>query len=528
MEPSWLSLIPPLIVLVTACVFRKLYLSLLIGIMTAALISTSYSPAKSTVLIAERFYQYISDKDSIYMYAFLIIIGCIIMLICTTGGISAFAHHMKKRFSSKRTVESSSLLLSALVGIDDYLNSITVGHVMQPIADRFGIARTKLAYLLHAMSGPLVILVPISSWAAVITTNLDSSGISLVATKTTKILGDPFYVYLKTLPFIFYSLFTIFSVWYIVHRQLSYGPMHTDEAKAHKKAQSVSAETTTSSETYSLLDIIVPLVTLLCSVIIGILYTGGYWLLGGNHSLIDAFKNNTQNSLVLVVASLITLGVTLILGYIRNKVRIEALPTIIRDGFLLMAPAILMLILANTLGYILRFDLLTGDYLAHSFLGALSVTFVPVMFFIITAITALLTGTSWGTMALMLPIAIPMLTSMLALPIPAPIASIPILFPTLGAIFSGAVCGDQLSPLSETTIMVATSAGSSAFAHFFTQFPYAIPAFIASILSFLISGWYMTRPLWFNLSISLLLGILACIILLQILQKLWNRPITSK
>jgi len=524
MEPSWLSLIPPLIVLIGACATRKILLSIGIGIITAGLIATSGAPQKTILLIVQRFYQNVSDKDSIYMYSFLIIIGFIIMLIFASGGICAFARHMKKRFSSKKAVESSSLVLSALVGIDDYLNSITVGHVIQPIAQRFGIARTKLAYLLHAMAGPLVVLVPISSWAAVITTNLDSSGISLeTMNTTTKIVADPFYVYIKTIPFIFYSIFTIFSAWYIVHKKISYGPMKKDEKMAQKAAYKTSQETIECNKSNSLYDILIPLSTLLFSVIIGILYTGGYWVLGGNQSLIGAFKNNTQNSLVLLLASLATMLVTILLGFARKKLSHFTVSKAIKDGILLMAPAIVMLIMANTLGNILRFDLFTGDYLAQSFIGALPIMLVPFIFFIITTITALLTGSSWGTIALMLAIAIPMITSMLTTPLPTQMINIPILLPTLGAILSGAVCGDQLSPLSETTIMVSTSAKTTPFAHFFTQIFYAIPALVASTIAFLLSGIYISKKPFINLTISLGFGILICIFLLQLFHILWSK-----
>ncbi|TET06025.1 hypothetical protein E3J79_03130 [Candidatus Dependentiae bacterium] len=524
MQPSWLSIIPPLVVLVSAFITRRLYVSLGAGLLCAAFIATGGVPLESIHLISERVVQHLTDKDIIYMYSFLIIIGCLIMLICFTGGIYAFAQVLDRRFTNKRAAETSSLLLSLLVGIDDYLNNLTVGYVMQPIADRFGIARTKLAYLIHSMAGPLVILIPISSWVAIITSNLDLSGISL-ENSGAKILADPFFVYLKSIPFIFYSFFTIFSVWYIVRYQLSFGPMHHHEKQAQrdlttqmeKNNQNIDKQTRSS-----LLDIIVPIGTLMFSVIIGILYTGGYYLFGGQNSLLEAFKNNTENSFVLFFASLIAFSVTLLFGLIRNKVTIKSLPKIILDGIILMGPAILMLLLASTLGLLLRYDLATGAYLAQTFLGTLSPSFMPLMFFAIATIMALLTGSSWGTIALMLPIAIPMLISILSIPLPTTLNAIPILLPTLGAIFSGAVSGDHLSPISETTIMAATSAGTKPLDHAYTQFPYAIPPLIASAFAFFISGLLINKPLWFDSMVSLLVGFALCILLLHVMQRSWK------
>jgi len=531
MNPSWLSIAPPLIVLVSVCITRRLYLSLIFGIISAALIATRGIPLEAAHLLNTRIVQQITDKDNIYIYLFIIIIGSLITLICATGGIYAFTYTLQKKFTNKRTAETSSFILSILVGIDDYLNSLTVGHIMQPIADKFGIARTKLAYLIHSMASPLVILIPISSWAAVITNNLELAGISLKNTNHTKILAEPFFVYLKSLPFIFYSILTIFSVWYIIRKQLSFGPMYQHEQRAKQHTTTSDIEQEKQSDivnSYSLLDIIIPLVTLLITVIVGILYTGGYYLFGGTYNLVDALKNNTENPFVLFSASLITFIVTLFLGVSRKKVKITALPALIKDGTILMGPSLLMLFFASILGLLLRYDLETGTYLAHTVIGNLPITLMPLVFFIISAIVALIIGSSWGTIAIMLPIAVPMLLSLLSVPLPAALSTIPLLLPTLGALFSGAVSGNHLSPISETTTMAATSSGTTPFDHAYTQFPYAIPALIASALAFLISGLLIAWPLWLNLVISLGTGLTLCIFILHNMNRKWKSPLSMK
>ena len=179
-----------------------------------------------------------------------------------------------------------------------------------------------------------------------------------------------------------------------------------------------------------------------------------------------------------------------------------------------MGPPIIMLMLANTLGNILRYDLHTGDYLAQAFTGSLSVSFLPLMLFVISTVTALLTGTSWATMALLLPIAIPMITSLSGAITPCTISALPVIFPALGALFSGAVCGDHLSPISETTIMASAGAGTKPIKHFYTQLPYALPAILASVVSFTISGLLISQPIGTNLFISLASGLGICISLL--------------
>jgi len=298
--------------------------------------------------------------------------------------------------------------------------------------------------------------------------------------------------------------------------------MYYDEQEALKKAAQHQKETPEQSDKYSLWDIIIPLGTLVVSVIVGILYTGNYYLFGGNNNLIGALKNNTQSALVLLVSGIVAFVLSFTIALIQRKVHFDNLPKIVKDGTLLMIPSILMLTFASTLGSIMEYDLGTGTYLAQTFTGYLSVMLFPFIFFIMSSVTALMTGSSWGTITLILPIGIPMLLSILGIETPATVGAIPMLFPVLGAIFSGAVSGDHLSPISETTIMASTSSGADPIAHATTQLPYGIPAFTASAIGFLISGMTIGLPIWQNLIASIGSGLLVCVFLLFIFNKCWK------
>ena len=187
-------------------------------------------------------------------------------------------------------------------------------------------------------------------------------------------------------------------------------------------------------------------------------------------------------------------------------------------------PAIIMLILATTLSNILTNDLATGNYLASTLLGALPLAFFPLMLFAASTIIAIITGSSWSTLALLTPIAIQTLTSMTNLPLPAYPSAMLMLFPVLGAIFSGAVCGDQISPISETTIMAATSCGAYPLDHAQTQFPYALPAIISSGIAFLLVGLLIPQGLLFALTFSLGIGLPLCLSMLYALNARNKRP----
>ena len=189
----------------------------------------------------------------------------------------------------------------------------------------------------------------------------------------------------------------------------------------------------------------------------------------------------------------------------------------------LMIPPIIILILAWTIGDLLSKDLQTGEYLAGTLINAIDIRFLPLMFFITGAITSFATGSSWGSMAILFPIAVPMIISFLHLKTPAQLVDVPGLFATLGAILAGSVSGDHLSPVSETTVMAATSSGSHIMDHVKTQLAYGIPVLFSTSIAFLISGVLISWNLASNLFVSLTAGISVCFISLKIVDVFYKK-----
>ncbi|HLJ31191.1 MAG TPA: hypothetical protein VKU36_02025, partial [Candidatus Babeliales bacterium] len=227
MSLTWISLLPPLVVISVVCFTQQLNISLAIGIMVAALIAAHGHPMAAVVLCGEKLSTHFFDSDNIYLYSLLIAISSLITLLTVTGSAAGCARIIGKKMRTKRSVEISTIMLSFLLNIDDYLSILTVGFVMKPIADKIGVARTKLAYIVHSLGGPLVIIMPLSTWAAAILAQFDSAGIHAHAPH--KIIAEPFYVYLKTIPFIFYSMFAVISVWFVVMARIQYGVIAQDE-----------------------------------------------------------------------------------------------------------------------------------------------------------------------------------------------------------------------------------------------------------------------------------------------------------
>lgn len=530
MQNSWLVLLPPFLVLIFAFLSRRLNTALAAGIIAGAFIAADFSPLQTILLAGNRIWGTVSDADNLYMYTFLFTISIIIVLLNRTGAALAFAHSLTQKLRNGRMAQTASLMLSTTLFIDDYLNGLTVGFVMRPITDRFAIPRAKLAFLVHTMTGPLIILAPISSWVGAIMIALDEAGISPSTLHGAKIIADPFFVYVETIPFIFYSLFMIASTWFIVRAGIAFGSMKEQEVIAQTTGNLFGGKEPLPNKfdctpclKGSIGDLVWPLVILIGSVIIGNLYAGGYYLFGGNHSMINAFKNNTQTFLVLCIAAFITLGFTLIKALRDKKITPRLIPYIVYDGIQMMIGAIVMVTLAITFGAILKTDLATGKYLAALVQDSLPLALLPFIFFIISTIIATITGSAWGTMFIVVPIAIPMLTSLAQVPIPTTPEMVPILFPTLGAIFSGAACGNHISPLADTTIMTSTSSGCYPLDHVQTQFPYAVPIIISTAVAYLIAGLLVHCSRTAALLVPLIVGIASSFIILSVLNALGKR-----
>jgi Na+/H+ antiporter NhaC len=507
-----------MVVVVMALITKNLNRSLIASIIIAALISTHYAPLSALKLLSMRVYQQITDIDKLYLYLFLILIASLISLYNHTGCINTFGHLITRKVKSSRTIQMSSLLLSCCLFIDDYLSILTTGFVMSPLMDRFGIPRLKLAFLVHALAGAVVILAPLSSWVGTIIGYLTQAGIDTQVSPNTLILADPFYIHLRTLPFMFYSFLIIASAWFIVRQRISYGPMHTYE-ETTKPTEPTPSSTHAQTKHGSVGDLIIPLLVLIGTMFGGILYTGKFFLLGGTNSFIEALKQSGQVFLIMFLSSALAFIIGIIRSLKRGTLVLSAIPRLIIEGALLMRMAIIMVFLAAILGALLKEDLLTGQYLAQLLIGSVPLALFPALFFITSLITSTATGSSWTTFALMLSVAVPMLTSFLNLPTPVNPSALPILFPILGAIFSGAVCGDHISPISETTTMTATSTGTTPLMHAYTQIFYALPACICTLIGFIVSGYLIAYPLWINLTASLSISISFCFITLTLLNR---------
>lgn len=543
MNPTWTSLVPPFLVLILGFVTQRVLFSLIIGIISAGFIAAHYNPLNAASLVLHyvwanaefsnlQSWSRFCQSKHLFIDIFLIILGILVALLSYCGGTYAYGRFIQKHISTKKGTESSSLILSSLLFIDDYFSSLTVGSVMHPLTDLYKIPRVKLAFLIDAMAASLAIVAPISSWVPVLVSQLEESGISLDTSSTTFVHADPFYVYNGMIPFLFYSFLIVLGTWFIVRRRISFGSMRYHEHIAETTGNLFGGKTPNSEVPHvhernkasaSLIDFLLPISVLLISIFTIILYTGGWSYLGGRETLLYAFQH-ARADLALCLGGVITLVFSFAFALLRKKITTSEIPFFILSGARMMMPALLILLFSWTLGDLLREHLHTGQYLASLLIGSLDVRLFPVMFFITAAFASFGTGSSWGTVAILFPIAVPMLVSFMGLHTPVELSEVPLLLPLLGAIASGAVFGDHISPISDTTIMASTSTGSHHIDHVKTQMNYALPICIASALGFVIAGYAINHfSFWITVGISLAVGLLLALSSLEALHRIGER-----
>lgn len=543
---NWLVLLPPVFVLLVAFFTHDILVSIVIGIASASLIAADFSITKASSTLYLTTKEQLFNSDNLYMIGFAFILSAIIVLINYTGGACALGRVMTRRLKNARDAQTASLIMSFFLCIDDYLSSLTNGCLMQSITDKFRVPRAKLAFLINTLASPLVVLVPISSWVAIIIRQLDLSGLSMQTEHFVRehvhfpggvlhsgqsiiIQSDPFYTYLKAIPFLFYSFIVIASTWIIVRRSISYGPMKRHEEIAQKTGNLYASQAprfcpsalATPTKTF-LSDFFVPIVTLIICTIIGLVYSGGYYIFGGTHTLIDSFKY-AKIYPVLFFASSTAFILSCLLALVRQTITLKKIPVFLVQGAQLIYQSAVIIFCALVFGELLNHALFTGAYLAELILPYISIHWIPLITFITTTVVAMGTGSSWGTIAIMFPISIQMAGILTGLPNPIILPDIYILLPTIGAVISGSIAGAQLSPIADPITVSATSAGAYQIDHVKTQMPYILPSVIGTCASFIAAGFLKIDGPMINALICLGIGLTVTIILLLTLNALAKR-----
>jgi len=537
MQPSILSLLPPLVVLALGIATHRVLFSLVCGIATASIIATDFSLIAAIKLFVVRLYETSGfgslssweaciQSDTLMIITFLAMLGVITFLLDHCGGARAYARYMGKKLTTQKDAEGATMLLSVCLFIDDYFSTLTTGSIMKNLTDKLKIPRVKLAYLVDSMAASVAIIVPISSWVAASVGPLSKAGFSPNIAKAVHFSGDPFFVYLSTIPFIMYSLIGIASVGFIVFNRISFGSMHRHERIAAtsgnlfggRKQQAQAPDKADASVTPSLIDFIVPVLSFIFGIVFSILYIGSYHLLGGSNSFLQAILA-TNSAQALALGSTLSVLISTLFLMARQRLKHRDLWYISHKGFSLTVETMQILVLAWTMSELLSGDLQTGTYLAHLLTGSLPLVLLPLMLFITASVISFSMGSSWGALAIIIPLAMPLIASLSGMATPINPADFPFLYPALGAMLSGAVWGDHVSPISDTSIMSSASSGANHIDHISTQLLYTVPVYIGTGIALTVSGVLAAKGLLLSSAVGLGLGISLSWALLSFLNK---------
>ena len=484
---TWWSLVPPLLAIVLALVTKEVYSSLFIGVAMGALLYTGFHPWNAFVAL----FDIMKNSMNLNILIFDVLLGMIIVLMSKSGGSAAYGKWAGNKIKSKKSAMLATTGLGVLIFVDDYFNCLTVGSVMRPVTDRFKVSRAKLAYIIDATAAPVCIIAPISSWAAAVNSYVpEDAGIS------------GFQLFLRTIPYNLYAILTLLMVFTIILTGLDFGLM-----KKHEKNAAAGDLFTSGGEEFEqvkeeeissngkVIDLVLPVLVLIGTAIGAMIYTG---FLGGATDVVTAFSGcDAETSLIF--ATLITVMFMLALYLPRKVITFKGFMDSFVEGFKMMIPAIGILIFAWSLKGM--GDALEIASFVENLVGsnASASVLLPAILFLVAIFLSFSTGTSWGTFAILVPIAIAMFPGT---------DNMQMMIIAVAAVLSGAVCGDHVSPISDTTVMSSAGAQSNHINHVTTQMQYAVVVAVVSAIGYVIAGFVHIWWLVLGISAILLLVVL--------------------
>ena len=476
------ALAPAILAIMLALISKEVYSSLFAGVVLGGCFVTQFSFFDTVDFVVNKG---LMDgmKDTTGVFIFLVILGAFVCMINKTGAARAFGEWAQKHVKSRIGSQLATFVLGVLIFIDDYFNCLAVGSVMKPVTDAKRVSRAKLAFIIDATAAPVCMIAPISSWAAAVSQYSSGTGYNGLE------------LFIHAIPYNFYSLLMLCYVVMLVLMCFDFGPMARYERNAieHGDLHTVVPEQVmqelehTTPGRGKLVDLVLPVLLLIALETFALVYVGG--ILEGK-SFADALSA-TDATVGLPWGAVIALVLVMAFYRVRGVLSFRAAMRCIPEGFVAMVPAILILTLATSLKNVtsaLEAREFIAFHMEHSAAGL--VNFLPAVIFVVAAVLAFSTGTSWATFGILIPIVVSTFDP-----------SSPLMFIGMSACLAGAVAGDHCSPISDTTIMSSAGAQCDHLSHVSTQLPYVLLVSGISLAAFLLAGfvhnWFIVFPLAF-------------------------------
>ena len=454
-----LSVVIPVLIIVVAIVTKNVVVSLLLGIVFGEFVIHDFHVVESMVALSHRVVDLFSEAWIIKTILFALFVGSIIRLITDSGGVNGFIEFISKKEKNIDSPKGALLLayfLGIVIFIESSITSLVAGTVAKPLCDKNGVSREKLAFVCDSTSAPVCSLIPLNAWGALLL------GLIATAIGANVISGDKMSLLVNAIAFNFYSIITVIFVLLVILFDINIGSMRY--AKPHKLELNPKVE----HQNKSPLLMILPIVVLIFSVPLFLYITGDGDILKGSGSSSVFYS---------VVTTLVFIFIYFVLG---GHMKAKDYFVSLYRGVLDMIPITIILVLAFMIGSVIK-DLGTANYLSDIIKEAhLSPVVLPAIIFLVASITSFSTGTSWGTFSIMMPIALSLgATFDIYLPL------------MIGAVISGGIFGDHVSPVSDTTIISSMASGCNHISHVKTQMPYALISALLAFILYLIFGFIL-------------------------------------
>ncbi len=517
--PGWFSIIPPLVAIALALIFKEVILSLFAGIFIGAIGVYGFSLSGILkglfALIDKYFFIALSDTGNLSVIIFSVGIGGMVSVISKNGGMHGIVDKLSRFAQSARSAQLVTWAMGIAIFFDDYANTLIVGNTMRPVTDRFKVSREKLSYIVDSTAAPIAALAFITTWIGA------ELGYISKASESLGINEGPYSMFLNSLQYAYYPLLTLIFMFIILWQQKDYGPMYSAEKDARENKtdyEKVESNGDGNEEHFKPVDEskarwyngFIPVMTVIVVTIFGLMYTGldlirssmlEMELITINDGLIKvwnsiSFNNNSDLStfrklgivigeadayLALLWATFSGITVAVALTVSQKIMSITETMSSLIEGFKTMVPPMLILILAWSLTEVTH-ELQTAEFITSVFKGNINPVFMPAITFLLAAFIAFSTGSSWGTMAILYPLALPASWVLCQETGMGMEESMSIFYHVIAVVLAGSVLGDHCSPISDTTILSSLASQCHHLDHVRTQMPYALTVGFISLL----------------------------------------------
>lgn len=530
---TWISLLPPLVAIGLALITREVILSLFAGIWIGALFLVGFNPMTGTAQSLDILIDALVDADHIAIIVFSLLLGGMVGVMSRGGGTLGVVDVMSKFATNRWSGQLFSWASALFIFFDDYANTLIRGNALRPMTDRLQISREKLAYIVDSTAAPLAVSAVITTWIGFEITQIQNALAGLAATTEDAALAtqlqagadNAFIIFLHSLPYLFYPILALIFVLMTIIMKKEFGPMLDAERRASSGGgvirEGSMPATDTSLDTLQPVEdkprrwynAALPVITVIVVALYG-LYSTGASELGPGESGLTSIIGNADPFAALLWASFAGCAVAIGLVVFQKILTLgQALESWV-GGMQSMLIAVIILILAWGLGGITQ-EVGTGTYLASLLQDTLPLALLPGLVFFIAAVTAFSTGTSWGTMAILFPVVVPLSVAMGAGVGFAGGENYGILLGAISSVMGGAVFGDHCSPISDTTVLSSMASACDLIDHVRTQLPYAlVVAVVALLVGEIPAAFDFIHPAW---------GLLAGFVILYLILKFYGK-----